>query len=123
MATLKQQLPQIRDAINSTMAKPAPATPLPWTVHKQTKFGYEIRDARTKNVASRADKLNAAYIVHACNNYPRLVEALRDCSARLWHAMGGSDDAENKDRADKMCKGYNALLRELGEATNEKVLS
>ncbi len=80
-----------------------PATPLPWDVIKLRKF-YAMFNLRT---ATQLGKLpsgqDAAYIAHACNAYPRLVEALRgmDPSAPL-----GNELTWEKARA---------LLRELGE--------
>ena len=50
-----------------------------------------------------------------CNAYPRLVANLKSASANLWEAMGGSDDAENRERANSVCAPFEALLRELGE--------
>jgi len=93
--------------------KHTPATPLPFSVDEQR---YQIRivgSKRNKTIAmtGRIDdetRQQSAYIAHAANAYPRLVEALRDMLA-----------AEELVRADKAVeKAWGAaydLLRELGE--------
>ena len=57
-----------------------PATPLPWKFEPTGKSNAErtykvpdvMDDEPYENLAPSID--NAAYIVHACNNYPRLVD-------------------------------------------------
>ena len=63
-----------------------PATPVPWEIsdshglciHKD-EIGIADIDSRefSKPLSEVKQRKNAAYIVHACNNFPRLVEALR----------------------------------------------
>ena len=60
-----------------------PATPLPWVAHQNQRFGYAIRDAKGGNVANRACSNNAAYIVAACNAYPRLLAERAELVAAL----------------------------------------
>ena len=87
-----------------------PATPLPWSTAGTQGKGYTVwagntilfqaANARSGNAAAIKD---AAYIVAAANNYPRLVAALKDVLSA--HKFDGSP--MNKARA---------LLSELGEA-------
>jgi len=92
-----------------------PATPLPWL-----RAG---RDADTRGIFLRSDfrkpaayhvlvmgapaDQDAAYIVHACNAYPRLVEALRGLWSHFKH--------DGSDEADALAKSARALLRSFGE--------
>jgi hypothetical protein len=57
----------------------------------------EIVDADGAYIA-RAYEENLEYILHACNAYPRLVEAVRDADGHIGYPWKGSD-----------------LLEELGE--------
>lgn len=84
-----------------TTTKHMPATPLPWS----RKDGHYQR-VRTEDID---------YFIHAANAYPRLVKTLKDARRDLWRALGGDDDAANAKRADYVCSGIDALLRELGE--------
>jgi len=95
-----------------------PATPLPWSVL--------IEDGRNA-VCGRVDPvtgksiprgMDAAYIVHAANSYPKLVEALRQ-DLKLFDLLA----KESPARSDDNFAGYvvsadriRFLLRELGEA-------
>ena len=54
-----------------------PATPLPWKP-----FGPFVIDENENEVASGGYGIDAAYIAHACNLYPELVEA---CQLALEH--------------------------------------
>ena len=99
-----------------------PATPLPWiTEHddRGTCFlrGSDMRPGNAiMNTRRYAGKINAAYIVQACNAYPRLVEMLREYIANDDAAIAGAlaqglpvlhiDLRQGRARA---------LLRELGE--------
>lgn len=95
-------------------ARHAPATPLPWRTvasyqpaTKREEMSPYLLAADGDNVAASALRGvdDAAYIAHACNAYPRLVEALRNCIAEI-------DDGDGMpgDFADAI-----ALLRSLGE--------
>lgn len=53
----------------------------------------------------QAYTVNARYIVHAANNYPRLVQALRS----ILNSGTCNDDSES-------CMNADAILRELGES-------
>ena len=73
-----------------------PETELPWEDN-----GNEIVAASDRfcGIAGAVDGEDAAYIVHACNAYPKLVEALKEVAASSY---GQRHNAI-------------ALLRELGE--------
>ena len=88
-----------------------PGTPLPFSVREIGVNEYptgefnticEVRGADHTGVADHILQFDAAYIVHACNNYPRLVEALRDMTRRDGPSLSQVDAAR-------------AVLRELGE--------
>jgi hypothetical protein len=84
-----------------------PATPLPWTFRESgpTKYGVlgSVHIPRERSVMSN-NRDDAAYIVHAANSYPRLVEALKECVKPA-----------NPDHA-QACIDARALLRSLGES-------
>lgn len=97
------------------MPKHTPATPLPWHMGvKQAErivydaSGWAVANATTYH--GQADKeetkANAAYIAHAANAYPKLVDALR--LASLWV------DAE---AAKEQREDFAAILSELGESS------
>ena len=85
-----------------------PGTPLPWKVGCLSPCRYpfypiasgEHNVAQVQIYARGGSKIDAAYIVHAANAYPRMVEELRAALAT----------AENAG-------AITALLRELGEAS------
>ena len=86
-----------------------PATPLPWKCKQVGDTGgknqvgvYEIRHEPWR-VAEYANDEDAAYIAHACNAYPKLVEALRSIAKLAWGGKLQQYAAQ-------------AILRELGEA-------
>ena len=87
-----------------------PATPLSVERKDRPTDGYRVRhlvDAKGATLAvfteTKAPDEVAAYIVHACNAYPKLVEALR--------AMCG-DGVHNERESLSMAR---ALLHSLGE--------
>ena len=99
-----------------------PATPLPWKAlrdyypEKATsdEFSPYIVAADGSNVAAammqpreRDFLANRAYIAHACNNYPKVVEALRGVL--------------NSGARSSLERGY-AILRELGESSCSRSL-
>ena len=85
--------------------KHTPATPLPW------KGPSSVKSSMFPPFLIRGEipTADAAYIAHACNSYPKLVEALRDCAEWLCEAHQGSDQWERGHAA-------RALLSELGES-------
>ena len=96
------------------MSAPAkPATPLPYEAHVNP-------DKRTAEILSKAGTVVGTvsadcseYIVHACNSYPRLVEALQ-LAVKYYVGTGRTSETvagESGKAADKI----HALLRELGE--------
>jgi hypothetical protein len=100
------------------VTKHTPATPLPWRVGAVTPARFPaypiVGDVIVADVSIRArggsDK-DAAYIAHAANAYPKLVEALRSGIMSL-EAFVAIDriPANNAGLRD-----MRALLRELGE--------
>ncbi len=101
-----------------------PATQLPWTYERfgVIRGGASVRyinGAAIPQIASTIgaeNEQNAAYIVHACNEFQRLVdenqrlrEALRSTLELIYSA---GNLAESKTYSDA-----SALLAELGEAT------
>lgn len=84
-----------------------PEFPLPWKV-VQPPHDPRAWDVATENGGAFAKlvwhgaKENAAYIVHACNAYPRLVAELKRLCVEIPAQMGGKPVS-------------NALLRDLGE--------
>lgn len=89
-----------------------PATPLPWEWLPDE--GQFIVDSRKQIVAEvpcqGCPPENGAYIVHACNAYPRLVEALRELMLRCDGEEGVRADGSNIQTM-----RASALLLELGE--------
>lgn len=101
-----------------------PATPLPWDWMSNDKEGgagiVVLRsDGQIEEVAADATRADAAYIVHACNAYPRLVAALREVRL-IAEAVDRSycntpREYRNKTLADAV-EIANSLLRELEQA-------
>lgn len=103
------------------MTKHQPATPLPWKI---SGLGYLSNNkaviAATEHVPNLGEQyrhipmngVDAAYIVHAANSYPRLIEALQ------WahQQMTGRGSALRRRFAGQKLDAQTALLRELGEA-------
>ena len=103
------------------MTATKPATPLPWenTRRDDGKGNWSTNDigqavnlggfivARTIGHGARQWD-DSAYIVHAANAYPRLVEALRDALSAL--VCEGHHEGVSRPVTDGR-----ALLRELGE--------
>lgn len=79
-----------------------PATPLPWRTNQVAKAlgGGAILMLPEVTLAGQ----NAAYIAHACNAYPKLVQALRECLG----AISNRECPTTHERS-------STLLRELGE--------
>lgn len=89
-----------------------PATSLPWIVWND-ETGCLIQEEQcefthvpTSVAEVYRDCKDAAYIVHACNAYPRLVEALREV-IEVWSSYDTSGTLEDA----------RALLAELGKDT------
>lgn len=102
------------------MTKHTPATPLPYSVgdiDRDTRGQFVRSEYRRGNIACTfgADAKDlAAYIVHACNSYPRLVENAK--IFREWYAEHFSDfSAEVNAQLLCMDNDTEALLRSLGE--------
>lgn len=85
--------------------KHTPATPLPWIADARALIARDnYTFAIVGNPATEVvdDQSDARYIAHACNAYPRLVEAVRELL----------DWADSKDQR---VISIRAILRELGE--------
>jgi hypothetical protein len=87
-----------------------PATPLPWLPHNMW-IGGNAKGPYAYPVGVDSDTAaqNAAYIAHACNAYPKLVEAL--LAEREEHKRFIDTDGYHAQRISSI----NALLAELGE--------
>lgn len=98
--------------------KHTPATPLPWTainweVNKRTKLRqHALRGpdypVNLRGLATGPEQRDAAYIAHAANAYPKLVEALA-LIENSGSFKGGTSIKELQNIA-------RSVLRELGEA-------
>jgi len=98
-----------------TAQKPATALPYrtgPASTLEANKLGIRgiwTADKKTGVADVYGHRENAAYIVHAANAYPKLVEALRNVEELLADLeRGGAENPEFEQ--------VRALLRELGEA-------
>ena len=105
--------------------KHKPATPLPWTwLPDEGQFIVSHkRDIVAEVPCQGAEPQDGAYIVHACNEHPRLereraklVEALRSTLGALEESAQREQDSEMRFYAEKHHSSVVALLRELGES-------
>jgi len=94
-----------------------PQLPLSLEVNRGDMYQHAIRDATGYSILTSGQgcRDDAAYIVHAANSYPKLVEALRsmieahsDITEGNLHSGAPARVAVKRDAR--------ALLRELGEA-------
>ena len=98
--------------------KHSPATPLPWQAAAGGKDVYWLVNNPTepyaaKTVGEHAEQ-DAAYIAHACNAYPTLVERIRN--SLLAHDEMDDDDGNGPITCTcQQCGTNRALLRSLGE--------
>jgi hypothetical protein len=100
--TLKQEV--------QMTVKHQPAIRLPWTAvaNEVIARGNKIdRGIATASGPKEAGDKDAAYIAHACNAYPKLVEELREADARERISKRIPNDFETN---------ISSLLRALGEA-------
>lgn len=104
--------------------KHKPATPLPWHLGvKQaeriiyTQDGWAVANATVYHGHEDAEdcKRNAAYIAHAANAYPRLVEALRKLEAEANKVRVNMVNVKEGRALGESVNDAAALLRELGE--------
>ena len=101
--------PETRD----TNVKHKPATPLPWrTSPARSAEVQQQSGVRTIGLMGMDGAVNAAYIAHACNAYPRLVKAARYLAAMVEDAALIRADPADTQPARVMMQD---LLRELGE--------
>lgn len=104
------------------MTTKKPATALPWRTQLNRTSGYVMSNSFC--VAALGDgtvprDANAAYIVHAANAYPQLVEELKKAEAALRIAetliVRGGGNEPNRDVSGQIDDCV-TLLSELGEA-------
>ena len=88
--------------------KQKPSTSLPWEPIKLPGH-YGVVNEQDLRVCESQDSEDAAYIVHAANAYPKLIEALRVSLRVSSLPFDHADKRANPER-------LRALLRELGEA-------
>lgn len=108
--------------------KHTPATPLPWRVIEERGnrpaiyVNGPLRADRTADLNSRSIaklynltgwQADAAYIAHAANAYPKLVEALLECVDAIEAADQPKSDLPEWQR--ERVSNALALLRDLGE--------
>ena len=78
------------------MSAPQPGTPLPWQIATGSAeyiCGEGLWIASTMGVKGPDGEANAAYIVHACNNYPKaqaLADALREAAIEVAAALAAA---------------------------------
>lgn len=106
-----------------------PATPLPWIYDAERQPATPICTAdRREWIASPfrrvGEEQDARYIAHACNAYPRLVEALRGATehAALYTGDGARGEfpaftlnEHGEVSAERVVTFCRAILRDLGE--------
>lgn len=99
-------------------ARHAPATPLPFEVFAESfiRSRGEVFTAASwsdedDGISEKETKQNIAYLAHAANAYPALVEQLRTLNFHLKSRVRAILDRSGKPISD----GIDALLRELGE--------
>lgn len=94
-----------------------PATELPWHIDHYDGLEERILNQEEWYVASvdleYGERDDAAYIAHACNAYPKLVEALRLCVGQLAYIQ--SDNSDPDDMPWPEIDTATQLLAELGE--------
>ena len=93
-----------------------PATKLPWDLNKEGNIvGDNLIVAKMDRGHFLDREGDAAYIIHAANAYPKLVELIKDLTGKI-EVMGGCNahDFEG-DEAWPEFERVTVLLRELGE--------
>ena len=101
--------------------KHTPATPLPWAIDlvqtRRVMFRGTHRIISASAVPALAfDEREAAYIAHAANAYPKLVEALRKAIRELRIENVNADGEQKPNTPIAIVnEDFAALLRSLGE--------
>lgn len=91
------------DEYQATVAR-VPEHALPWHVAEDS---YQRSTVDVCSVPRRAcvsqseDYMDAAYIVHACNAYPRLVEALRRCESAMTYSAATVSPGNRQSEGDR----------------------
>lgn len=102
-----------------------PATPLPWKVAGIAPSRYpfypiasgDLNVAQVDIHARGGSNIDAAYMVHAANAYPRLVDRIRNNLLSCPDTRDDSRDDSEVRCVCAQCCANRALLRELGEET------
>jgi hypothetical protein len=110
------------------MTKHTPATPLPWRIYKGGEFGSLDLNGDGDYSGKGYSSQDAAYLLHAANAYPRLVEDAQQRKAALTSLyLMCADKVFSKSpqvrefaammqrELDAEAQRTSALLRELGE--------
>ena len=84
--------------------KQIPATPLPWKAS-----GGCLNPHLPMSLDADAHRIDAAYIAHAANAYPRLIDALHHVRELA------QENAKGQDGYEIIAEWTDSLLRELGE--------
>lgn len=92
--------------------KQKPSTSLPWETIKLPGY-YGVVNEQDLRACESQDSKDAAYIVHAANAYPKLVEALRET---LRDRLTQANLHQLPPGIRARLESARALLRELGEA-------
>ena len=90
--------------------KNAPATPLPWKTS-----GGCLNPHLSMTLDADAHRIDAAYITHTANAYPKLVEALRSAVDAIPAEYCGHEGQCGADVKGCYVRKFAALMRELGE--------
>lgn len=125
--TTNKQAHTPRRAQGAAMSSPkhTPATRLPWQQNHHKRRQVCDADGEFRGCGRIANAIavqDAAYIAHACNAYPKLVEALRKMAERTDQLCGTVNTLSNAQGLGRKVwpNDFNDvaqdLLRELGEA-------
>lgn len=109
--------PAISDKPSSegVKAKHQPATPLPWRVSPSLPAEVQQESGiHTIGIMGMDGAVNARYIAHAANAYPKLVEALREIETINDESAGDCRRRMGTRRGNSIVVARD-LLRELGE--------
>lgn len=104
---------------------PEPASPLPWRI-KESKdphavLDWHLWDAQSCWMTNGLLPEDAAYIVHACNAYPGLVEERDSLKSQIAtaHQSKRREQIEAKERRQEQRKQLRAVIAERDAALSE----
>ena len=92
-----------------TTKQAAPATPLPWTFSHEPRSNVGRIHGRIDPVGSTPRPNDAAYIVAACNAYPRLMAEREQLVAALKQLYAAFPDCEGGEQG-KACMEARRVL-------------